>query len=64
MPLNLVKPFPKPYHEIECVEWNPPLSDRERADFRQAIELRRLDLNGRFLRLRPLVGETDKPELL
>lgn len=63
MPLNLVKPYAAPHHDIECVEWNPPLSDRQRADFKEKIELRRMKLNGRFQELAPLVGETDpQPE--
>lgn len=63
MPLNLVKPFRAPNHDIECVVWEPAITEKERARLMLLIEIRRLNLNGRSVRLRPLVGETDpQPE--
>lgn len=64
MPLNRIKPYAPPHDDIECFEWTPPLTEHQKARFRTIIELRRLKINGRFAQLRPLVGETDKPELL
>lgn len=63
MALKIIKPYAPPMHEIEVFEYEPVLTDKERANFLERIELRRLDISGRSARLRPLVGETAHPPI-